>query len=185
MPFAEFSSPALNAALPTLGNFDFTKKADKSTVKPMVFDFFKKDGKFFNFVFKASVASGSIICSQFDGNANFSMVVNVTDPEDLEFLEKLNSIVAEAIPDQDAWSSTTILKDDNKIFLKLKYSDKKSLALKATSNLDINLKKPMDTKIYQGLDVLVTAQLGFYYNFNDQTYGASLTPMKFVFDIEE
>ena len=181
MVFTSYNSNALNATLPTLGNFDFTKKAEKSDEKYMVYDFFKKDGKFFNFVFKASVASGSIICSQFDGNANFSMVVNLSEVEDLEFLEKLNTIVAAPIPDSDQWQSTTILKDDNKVFLKLKYTDKKSLTLKATTNIDINLKKPMDTKIYQGQDLLLTANLGFYYNFKDKLYGASLTPVDFNF----
>lgn len=184
MPFHPYESSVLNAELPTLGNFDFAKKAEKSDDKYMVYDFFKKDGKFFNFVFKASVASGSIICSQFDGNANFSMVVNLTETEDLEFLEKLNTIVAAPIPNESEWSSTSILKDDNKVFLKIKYSDKKSLALKASTNLEINLKKPNDTKIYQGQEVTVTAQLGFYYNFKEKVYGASLTPTGFQFDTE-
>lgn len=184
MPFASYTAADLNEALPDLGNFDFAKKSAKAEQKSMVFEFFKKDGKFFNYVFKASVASGSIICSQFDGNANFSMVVNTTSDEDVQFLEKINDIVAGAIPDSGSWNATTILKDDSKIFLKLKYGDKKSLALKASSNLDINLKKPMDVKIYQGQEVEVTCQLGFYYDFNAQTYGASLTPVNFKFDIE-
>lgn len=168
----------------TVGAFDYSKKkADfDNGAKSMVYDLFKVDGKFFNFVFDATLASGSIICTQFDGNANFSMVVELNNDNDTIFLQKLNDIIVKQITDYDeTWTPTTIVKDDSKIFLKLKYDNKKSLNLKPSTNIPINLKKPMDTKLLQGQEVQVACQLGFYINFAQKTYGASLNPTEFLF----
>jgi hypothetical protein len=183
MTFPILNSNDLVSNPPTVGNFDFAKKkvAFDNGAKSMVYDLFKVDGKFFNFVFNATLASGSIICTQFDGNANFSMVVQLNTDEDAKVLEALNAVIAQQIPDHETWTATTITKDDSKIFLKLKYDNKKSLNLKPESNIPINLKKPMDTKLFQGQDVEVSCQLGFYINFNQKTYGAALNPISFNF----
>jgi len=173
----------LESTPPAIPNFDFAKKqtAFDNGAKSMVYDLFKADGKFFHYTFPAILASESIVCTQFDGNANFSMVVQLENENDTKILEDLNVVVAQVIPDVENWTPTTILKDDAKIFVKLKYDNKKTLNLKPISNLPINLKKPMDTKLFQGQEVDITCQLGFYINFNQKTYGASLNPVQFDF----
>ena len=157
----------------SLGKFDFVKEVEKD--RSMTYKKFELDGKPFFVSFKATLTSDSIIVGNFDGTPNFSLPVQISEHEDIELFDQLNTQLLKKVPGDEQWTLSHTLKEDNRLFLKIKVGDKKSLTPKVQSNIPINLKKPLDTKIYQGQDVVVTGQLGFYYNFDDKMCGTSFT----------
>ena len=155
------------------GKFDFLKEAAKE--RSMTYKKFELDSKPFFVTFKAYLTSDTIIVGNFDGNPSFSLPIQLAEDSDFELFDNLNQQLLTKIPSDEHWTVSTVVKEDNRMFLKIKYGDKKSLVPKVKSNIPINLKKPLDFPVYQGQDVDVTGQLGYYYNFDEKMCGTSFT----------
>jgi hypothetical protein len=172
MPLATLQLSELSSLDLSFGKFDFQKEVDKD--RSMTYKKFELACKPFYVTFKAILTSDSIIVGNFDGKPSFSLPVQLPEEEDLRIFDELNERILAKTP-IDGWNLSTVVKEDNRMFLKISIGDKKALTTKVKSNVAINLKKPMDTDIYQGQDVTVTGQLGFYYNFDENTCGTSFT----------
>lgn len=173
MTLATFPIFDISAQNLSTGKFDFLKEAAKE--RSMTYKKFELDSKPFFVTFKAALTSDSIIVGNFDGTPSFSLPIQLNETEDLDLFDGLNQQLLTKIPSDEQWTVSTVIKEDNRMFLKIKYGDKKSLTPKVKSNISINLKKPLDTPIYQGQDVEVTGQLGYYYNFDEKMCGTSFT----------
>lgn len=78
----------------------------------------------------------------------------------------------------EEWEYSNLIKDDNKLYIKLK-TDSTNRAFSTKTNLSINPKKYSESNDYDILSFSGDAQVWF--NLDDQKYGITLTPKKLEF----
>lgn len=185
-PFVPLDSDFSTA---TLGSFNFAKKLDcynNNADKYLVSSAFKYNKKPLTITFDATIASDKILVAEFDTREVYSLPIELEDEDQLsiftQFADIITSTLNEAGPEEE-YDISQIVKDD-KIYLKIKFGpNQKTPAFK--TNIAINNKKIGDTKIYQGQKVTVTANVNYYFNFDNHSAGPSLTIRSLIFETNE
>lgn len=175
---------SIDPATITIGKFDFARKLAmfaKDTKNKLAHDAFKINKKSVTIKFEAFTAADQIIVSKF----GLSIPITVADDKDLEGIQAFSEFIPSYLDKLNLpeWETTEIVKDDDKIFLKLQFDNNKQPTFK--SNIPINMKKPGDTSIHNDQKVEVTATLKFYFNFEEEKAGAILSLTKLDFEIDE
>lgn len=179
------SSPSTldNSAI-TVGKFDFARKKalfEKDEKNKIAHDSFKIDKKTVTLKFKALTASEKILVSKY----GLSLPITVESSEDLEGLQKFSEFIPNYLQGlgETGWETTEFIKEDDKIFLKLKFDQNKQPQFK--SNVPITMKKPGDSSIHNDQPVDVTVTMKFYFNFETETCGATINVTNLFFEIDE
>lgn len=168
----------------TVGKFDFARKKalfQKDEKNKIAHDSFKIDKKAVTLKFKALTASEKILVSKY----GLSLPITVEDSADLEALLKFSEFMPTYLQSmgENGWETTEFVKEDDKIFLKLKFDTNKQAQFK--SNVPITLKKPHDASIHNDQSVDVTVTMKFYFNFETETCGATINVTQLFFEIDE
>lgn len=168
----------------TVGKFDFARKKalfQKDEKNKIAHDSFKIDKKAVTLKFKALTASEKILVSKY----GLSLPITVEDSADLEALLKFSEFMPTYLQSmgETGWETTEFVKEDDKIFLKLKFDTNKQAQFK--SNVPITLKKPHDASIHNDQSVDVTVTMKFYFNFETETCGATINVTQLFFEIDE
>jgi hypothetical protein len=168
----------------TLGKFDLARKTAlfvKDSKNAIAHDSFKIDNKSVTIKFQAVTSSDQILVSKY----GVSLPITIEDEKDLEGIVAFSEFIPSYLEKHDLpdWETTGIVKEDDKIFLKLKFDSNKHPLFK--SNIPVSMKKPGDTTIHNDQKVEVTATLKFYFNFEDEKAGALLNLTHLNFEIDE
>lgn len=178
-------SPAtLDNSVLTVGKFDFARKKalfQKDEKNKIAHDSFKIDKKTVTLKFKALTASEKILVSKY----GLSLPITVESSEDLDGLQKFSEFIPNYLQGlgETNWETTEFIKEDDKIFLKLKFDQNKQPQFK--SNVPITMKKPGDSSIHNDQPVDVTVTMKFYFNFETETCGATINVTNLFFEIDE
>lgn len=179
------SSPSsIDPTTITVGKFDLARKRtlfEKDSKNKIAHDSFKIDKKSVTIKFQAVTSSDQILVSKF----GLSLPITIEDEKDLEGITAFSEFIPAYLEKQNLpdWETTDIVKEDDKIFLKLKFDSNKHPLFK--SNIPISVKKPGDTAIHNDQKVEVIATLKFYFNFEDEKAGATLNITHLNFEIDE
>jgi hypothetical protein len=179
------SSPSsISTSEITVGKFDFARKKalfQKDEKNKIAHDSFKIDKKTVTLKFKAVTASEKILVSKY----GLSLPITVEDSADLEGLQRFSEFIPNYLQSmgETTWETTEFVKEDDKIFLKLKFDTNKQAQFK--SNVPITLKKPHDASIHNDQAVDVTVTMKFYFNFETETCGATINVTQLFFEIDE
>ena len=129
------------------------------------------------------LATEGINSKVFDGQAVYSFGLKLVDDDDITALQAFTTQVEEELKSKgyDDWTVSSPLTDDDRLFLKLQYSnDKKKFTVK--SNLKLDVKKLDDLDLYRDQGVVAEAEVGSWYNFTAKKAGVFLKVTKVDFE---
>jgi hypothetical protein len=170
----------------SVGKYNFPRKQAAYLKDPksnkLSCDSFKIAKKTAVIQFTAHLSSDQILVSEY----GLSLPVTIENQDDLEKIQAFTEFIPNYLLEQkdtESWETSELVKDDDKIFLKLKFNKSKQATFK--SNLPINMKKPGDTRIHSDQKVEITATVKFYFNFEDEKAGVNLAVSNLNFEIDE
>lgn len=123
-----------------------------------------KDGKKpLRVLLKGELSTNGITSKDFKNGTSYSFGLKLEDSEDTA---ALNSIVEE-IGKFSGLGTKPIVEDDDRMFIKLQYDEKKK-RFATKSNIKLDVKKLDDLDLYRGQGIEVYAEIGAWYNKNDE-----------------
>lgn len=158
------------------------KRYDDDGKKFLVMGGFKAGKSVFKLLLEGELTTNGISVSEFDKTTFYSIGIQFDREEDLDAFAKFNSALIKFINDDD-WDISNLVKDD-KIYLKLKTNQKRN-AFEVVSNVKLDPKRPQESGLFRGQKVVVTAELGCYFNLNQKKAGLTLNIRKLKFEQEE
>lgn len=93
---------------------------------------------------------------------------------DEQFSSKITDVITDELPESyHEWSYYPLFKEENELWLKLKYDSAKT-AYKTNCNLKLNPKKHADAPFNSTDAVNIVVEVSTYLNFSEKTYGICL-----------
>jgi hypothetical protein len=123
-----------------------------------------KDGKKpLRVLLKGELTTNGITSKDFNNSTVYSFGLKLSNSEDSE---AMNSII-ENVGKLSGLETKPMVDEDDRMFIKLQYDDKKK-KFAAKSNIKLDAKKLDDLDLYRGQNVEVYAEIGAWYNKNDE-----------------
>jgi hypothetical protein len=180
-----YTPPQVASLNLSLFKFDFKKYENQFTenaAKKIAVSKIRAEGKPFQIRIAGEITTSGINDSEFGEGKNkrtvYSLGVRLEDA-DVEAIQKLNSLF-KTFPDD--FEIAELVKDDEKIYLKLK-TDKAGKNFDFKCNLNITPKKLSEAS--DASTVSAVCELGVYVNYEDRKVGFTVTPRRIMFDADE
>ena len=139
---------------------------------------FKKNGKSVKFILTGSMFTNGINVMDFNGKKSHSFGFQFDDEKDLAAF----SLIEEEVPFTGKdWELKSSVKEEG-LFIKLKTIGTKRYI--AQSNIKLNCSKPENNEIQRGQNVAIIAEIAFWFNFNESTYGIALSPHRLEWEVD-
>lgn len=140
-----------------------------------------KDGKKpLRLLLKGELATDGINSKVFPNGTSYTFGLKLANSEDSEALNTLVSQIGTA----SSLDTIPLVQDDDRMFIKLQL-DKTKKKFAAKSNIKLDIKKIDDLDLYRGQNIDVFAEIGAWYNKNDNKAGVLLKVTKIDFEQDE
>lgn len=140
-----------------------------------------KDGKKpLRLLLKGELATDGINSKVFPNGTSYTFGLKLSNSEDSEALNTLVSQIGTA----SSLDTIPLVQDDDRMFIKLQL-DKTKKKFAAKSNIKLDIKKIDDLDLYRGQNIDVFAEIGAWYNKNDNKAGILLKVTKIDFEQDE
>lgn len=180
------SSVAKNSDLNLIVDLSKAQKVfENNGTRFMTMAKFKIKKSIFKVIFSGEVSSDGIMMSTFgegkSAKSSYSFAFTFAEEEEKAAFEKFQELVIASAPDD--YDSSSIIKDDEMMYLKLKTKDGKRFS--NFSNIKLDPKKIHESSIFNGQKVTVTGEVSGWYNLEDKKCGVSFSITKLEFEVDE